>query len=390
MKNKIQSICVVFIIFFSLQAFAQDNLLSDSSIIAYSENENASFISSLHSVINANRGISYFSVLPVFNPVERILPLKSGEGLDGNLFEGNLDMCFSVFKGKRSTNYFWQTTNLSFRYKPSIRLAFDFSDNYLLPTNQKIGGQIEKVLWENYTNRNVFTRRKLTYDKNDLLKWEGSKIPLNIISVTICGMHYSNGLVLQNIFSDSTKMRNNYQSGYFSTNYIQTMFMFSRLTDKLLSAGVGYQFDVQSIPAQLNRYGEHRILLQLQSVSKPRTAWFNLIPSLRSLKITDSKSNRQFVFKRLWQHRARLESEYIIGNLSNFNRSSDYRFAIHLYYEILPLRSKSVGFMIHAYYGRDYLNIRYDDVVYAVMGGVTLSLDKLIMPRFNANKYLVK
>jgi hypothetical protein len=158
----------------------------------------------------------------------------------------------------------------------------------------------------------------------------------------------------------------------------------------LLTGGLGYQFDLGGMPEQTNRYGQNRILLILQSRSKPRTAFFNIIPKLRTIKEIDINTGKSYTLKRLWEHRVRIESDYILGNLDDFHRSQNYRFGVHFYYEILPLRSRSIGAIFHAYYGRDYLNIRYDDIVLGIMGGLTLSINKYNSPQFSAKDYIVK
>ena len=45
-----------------------------------------------------------------------------------------------------------------------------------------------------------------------------------------------------------------------------------------------------------------------------------------------------------------------------------------IFAEYNPPTLKTLGFMIHLYQGRDYLNIRYDDPVFIIQGGLTISL----------------
>ena len=81
-----------------------------------------------------------------------------------------------------------------------------------------------------------------------------------------------------------------------------------------------------------------------------------------------------------YQLHFKLKGEVITDNLNEFkpnlNNSNKYRSGIHLFSELRPLRYRSIGFMLHGYYGRDYLNIRYDDIVVSIQAGITFSLQK--------------
>jgi len=67
-------------------------------------------------------------------------------------------------------------------------------------------------------------------------------------------------------------------------------------------------------------------------------------------------SSRQLAF--------RSELEYILGDLSKFDGSNKYRVGIHGYLTYVPSTTNEIGFIIHAFWGSDYLNIRFDDVVF--------------------------
>jgi len=360
----------------------------DTTLLSYDFNEDKTFYSALQNIINGNQPLTYFAVQPLFLSVERPIPLQQYEGRFGYLFEANMELNYPINISKSSDNYFLQTSRISFRYDPALRLTAD--DNLMLmPTNQKVGFEIDKILFENCSGNAIFSKQNHEIDYETLTKWRNSKTPIQMLYAEFTAMHYSNGLLFTGVYLDTTLKRNNYQNGFFTTNYVQLMFVYSSFNKKLLTAGIGYQEDFIPMIEMYNRYGQHRIIFLFQSRSKPRTAWFNLIPRLRAIKENDLESQKNYTLKRLWEHRLRLEGEYILGNLSDFNRSQEYRLGVHFYYEISPLRSKSVGFMFHAYYGRDYLNIRYDDIVFAIMGGFTLSLNKYHAPRFKTNDYIL-
>lgn len=387
-KNYNISLFICFILFGFHKSFAQD-AAKDTILYSYSNNDHKIFYTALQTIITGNQPISYFSLVPAFYPVERPLTLRPEEGQAGYLFEGSFDQAYTLFQGRSNSGYFLQTSRFSFRFAPTLRLTLD-KYLYLLPTNQKVGGQIDKVLWDNHSSNIVYQKNGKSVAYDDLTAWNRSNRPVKMIYMSITGMHYSNGLMLTKVYLDSAHTRNNYQSGYFSSNYFNAMFYYSYFNKKLLTSGLGYQFDFTGIPEQWNRYGEHRILLMLQSRSRPRTAYFNFIPRMRTLYEKDIVNGKVYTLKRLWEHRIRIESEYILGNLSNFQRSSDYRFCMHFYYEILPLRSRAIGALLHAYYGRDYLNIRYDDIVFGIMGGLTLTFNKYMPPRFSQKDYVVR
>lgn len=58
------------------------------------------------------------------------------------------------------------------------------------------------------------------------------------------------------------------------------------------------------------------------------------------------------------------EFEFITGDLSVFPHDSKYRVGWHTYFTYMPSVTNEIGFMAHSFLGRDYLNIRFDDVVF--------------------------
>ena len=101
-------------------------------------------------------------------------------------------------------------------------------------------------------------------------------------------------------------------------------------------------------------------------------------------RLTFSYDYRTVRFNEAYEHHFRLESDYIFGNLDRFspnlvNDANKYRFNVKAMYEFAPKNHYSVGYFISAYYGRDYLNIRFDDIIFSVQAGITLNLNKLIL-----------
>ena len=68
--------------------------------------------------------------------------------------------------------------------------------------------------------------------------------------------------------------------------------------------------------------------------------------------------------------------EYIVGDLSNYPYENKYRFGCHAYLTYMPSTTNEVGFLIHGYTGRDYLNIRFDDIVFIGELGLYMRINK--------------
>jgi hypothetical protein len=80
--------------------------------------------------------------------------------------------------------------------------------------------------------------------------------------------------------------------------------------------------------------------------------------------------------------------EYILGNMSNFDRSKKNRFGIHFYSEIDFAKSRTTGIVFHLYHGRDYLNIRYDDIITGGNIGLSFNLMKYKPPRQKSSSFI--
>jgi hypothetical protein len=71
----------------------------------------------------------------------------------------------------------------------------------------------------------------------------------------------------------------------------------------------------------------------------------------------------------------RSEFEYIIGDLPNFTGNNKYRLGWHNYFTYMPAVTNDIGFIIHTYLGRHYLNMRFDDIVFAAGAGLYVKLN---------------
>jgi len=360
-------------------------------ITIFDETPDTSIYDGMHQIITANWPISYVSPLLLkYKPLRpRTVDLQFGEGQKGYILEGVTDLQFLLGQGRPTHNHFWQTLRFTVRYAPAVRMTFDNSSN-LLPTNQKIGLQFDKVLWDSYTKNTIFhiKNNALEIEKHNF--WKEKTVPLHMVYITGFAMHYSNGQpegVWYN--NDPSFNRNDYISGDFSTNILSLSLTYAKFYHNMFAANLGYQNDAnwfgpfQYIPEQKKRYGHHRLTGFLQYLTKPVGHPIG-IHSL--VKGTDGKN---YSVNRRWEWKFRSDWELILGNLDNFptgDNNKKYRMNTHLYIEGMPLRSRSLGYLFHFYYGRDYFNIRYDDPVFAYMFGLSLKLKKFRNPRFDPDK----
>jgi hypothetical protein len=296
----------------------------------------------------ANRKQSYLSVLPFTTSIKkRRIPTLQGEGKgDFQLLEAFINLSYPLFYGNKSYNKM-----ISLEYTANFRMTLDDSKP-LTPGSNHIGLSLYKILNHNYG-----------------VNHRGVNV-LNFYSTRIQLKHYSNGQNPGFYYFDpnnNNNYRNSYLSGDFSTNYLWleiTKGTYNSIGSLHQITG-GYRYDLGTNEStfaytkeQENSYGRHRLNFSY-----------------------DYRTER---FGKKYEHHFRIDSDYIIGNLSKFNSnllndSKKYRFSFKGMYEFAPKNHYSVGYFVSAYYGRDYLNIRYDDIIFSLQAGITLSLDKLIL-----------
>lgn len=369
---------------------AQKNTVALPSVQLFEETPDTSVYKVMQNLISANWNIQYVSpMLLRFVPLQprRQGGLRFGEGQNGYILEGVTDMQFPIAQGRSSANHFWQTLRINLRYAPAVRMTKDNSSN-LLPTNQKIGFQIDKVLWDNATGNNLFKHTNFAYDLSRQ-NWPAKKKPLKMLYFTGVAMHYSNGQP-EGVWLDNNAAlnRNDYIKGDFSTNIMHANFTYTRLSQSVFSVNMGYQRDANwfgpfyFIEEQRYRYGQHRLTGYIQYITAPKKNPFGATMSYRNYE-----NDSVYCIDRKWEWKLRYEWEYIMGSLRNypFKNGGQYRYNSHLYIEGMPLRSRSVGYLLHLYYGRDYFNIRYDDPVFGIMAGISLKLHRFKNPLYNFN-----
>lgn len=342
-------------------------------------------------VWTSNQQPSYITFFPAIRPISpRRTPvsngetrdgLYNGEGMNGYILEGNLDNTFTLKTGSPQSNHTNRTRRWTVNVGINLRMAKD-SSSPVLPISIRIGIGHEKVLWDSHTR--IRWRKKTLQFTSE--KWMDSCQALTVFSYAFRAQHYSNGQY-GSIFLDNQRTRNNYASGDFSTNYLSAMVYATRLraNRSMITGGLGYQRDGQFIspfdffPEQTYRYGQNRVLTMLQYRFKPFNDLFSS-GSYFCWKDTDTTGMPTYKVYAKQEASLRLELEYILGNMSLFPRDQKARLGGHVYLQWSKVHWRTLGFIVHLYAGRDYMNIRYDDIIFTAQAGITLSLDKYIPP----------
>ncbi|PCJ63947.1 MAG: hypothetical protein COA58_15055 [Bacteroidetes bacterium] len=353
-------------------------------------NDDSSVYTGMQSILLGNAPISYITMFPSYTSVKkRALALRDGEGADGYLLEGNIDLVFPIAMGRNQMKHWKQTTKLSFRYNPGIRMTLG-SSNPIYPTNQKVGFMGEWIFWNSHVKKSIKKYDPYYYVNKD--NWKATTTPLKMANLEVSVMHFSNGQPPGTVYSDSFgNFRNDYISGDFSTNYVNIKAVFSNLSgNNLFSMSLAGQRDMSFggafnfNDAQIKKYGQWRLQNSMQIRFKPKNT-----KSLK--KWEDPVKGKVYRLPRNFiAYRIRLENEWILDNdLSEFQGSNKYRYSGHLFFEMNPLNYRAVGVIIHAFYGRDFFNIRYDDVVIGGGVGLSFTLSKYYPPRFDSKQILL-
>jgi hypothetical protein len=289
-----------------------------------------------------------YLTFPIIKPVkERALELVEGEGKNGYFLEGNFAYRFIAVKGKYYSPALVQRMRLTFDVGLTPRLTQDKSAP-LLPVNNRFGPGLDFLV----------TSLKGLEKNNFVSAWLTAQLH-----------HYSNG-ESDSFFIDDPVKRNNYTGGDFSTNYFRIMLNIGRNSEQgsMIKVGVGYQQEVSGsgVFAQSSElyhfYGNKRWLGDFQFTKRPRL----VVRNIRNRNLPDGET---VSIQRQRQVSFRTELEFIQGDLSNFEGDNKYRLGWHNYLTYMPSITNEIGFIIHTFLGRDYLNIRFDDVVFLAAAG---------------------
>ncbi|MDT0690064.1 hypothetical protein RM549_09735 [Salegentibacter sp. F188] len=312
----------------------------------------------------ANMPISTASAITngVFPIQDRRVPMKDNEGESNDyLLEADLYLSYPLIYGRKeygvASN---KLARIAFDYGVNFRMLYDNSSP-VTPPSQKPGLSYQMNLYNNYSKWFGSSWKKNSKDSIYRLK-PGKN--LTFVNFLFKVQHYSNGQSGDSIYiePESGLERNNYRDGDFSTNYLYfqtTLGKYHVGYKNLHQLSVGYRWDWGSSDGtfaysggQDFKYGRNRLTLIYDYRSSPRQD----IP---------------------WHFRA--DFNYIIGDLGEFQANIDsdkkYRTGAKLFFALTPKYHRSVGYFVSTYYGRDYLNIRYDDIVFVFRIGLSLSLD---------------
>lgn len=329
-----------------LKGYAQDTTLSAAASTKAPPGPNAA-MERYHDLLRYHDPLMYIA-FPVIEPVEdRALPLENGEGKDGYWLEGNFAYRFALYQGKYYSYPLLQRLRPTVDVQLTPRLTRDQSSP-LLPFNNKIGLGVDLLL----------------SSLEGLKKETGTTV-----WTTFQLHHYSNGQA-DSFFVEGPVQRNNYRSGDFSTNYWRgALYIASSGPKNIVSGSLGYQEDLDlggplaRNPELYHYYGEQRVQASFQITKQSRvvnTTYVNRAAG--SDELVNVQLRRQLMF--------RTELEYIISGLSKFDRDNKWRLGWHNYLTYMPSLSNEVGFLLHTYLGRDYLNIRFDDIVFVGEAGL--------------------
>lgn len=326
------------------EGYAQDSTQATSTLNRPGPNAG---MERYHELLRYHDPLMYIA-FPVIEPVEdRVLPLENGEGKDGYWLEGSFAYRFALYQGKYYSYPLLQRLRPTVDVQLTPRLTRDQSSP-LLPFNNKIGLGVDLLL----------------SSLEGLKKETGTAV-----WTTFQLHHYSNGQA-DSFFIEGPVLRNNYRSGDFSTNYWRgALYIASSGPKTIVSGSLGYQEDLDlggpfgRSPELYHYYGEQRVQASFQLTKQPRvvnTTYVNRATG--GDELVNVQLRRQLMF--------RTELEYIISGLSKYTRDNQWRLGWHNYLTYMPSLSNEVGFLLHTYLGRDYLNIRFDDIVFVGEAGL--------------------
>jgi hypothetical protein len=340
-------LCIISILIIpDSQICAQKNLWPDTPVNALSIND-FEYLNRKNNLYNEllkyHDPLLYVCPFPHFNPVKkRSIELQNGEGKKGYWLEGQLSHRFVLYKGKYYKKTFLRKIRVTLDVGFLLRMTRD-SSSPLLPTNNDVG------LGADYLISNINNIENLKKPK----VWIKAQIH-----------HYSNGQS-NPFYFNSTIKRNNYSNGDFSTNYFQAVLHAAKKTKSgnLTTLAAGYQRELNIgkplifSPELIYSYGRNRLLLNFQWIQEP------------VYKVISKDNISSFIIRRQFGYRT--EFQYILdNNLSRYPYNKKYRTGWHNYFYYMPWVTNEVGFIFHTYIGRDYLNIRFDDIITTFQLGI--------------------
>jgi hypothetical protein len=399
----------------------QDTTREERFQSRYFANSQKTIYAVVQQAMKAKDPTFYFNYAQTRQLTVPVPDFRAPEELSGSILEMRLAKRFVIFKGTDAKSYDFMllskiSVNFDFVYRVGKREDSDIEDNPGLPLNTKFGVTLfehafllsgkrdeqEASQWGKYRKKKkVWTADPPAFDTDKIGERFFTKETLKMLVARADLMHYSNGQDSGAfVYTAGMPVRNDYISGNFSTNYSHVMLSFIQVTkqNRLLDMTLGLRNDFQLTkwltydPNQIERYGVCRLNTHLQY----RTGPINFLGiKLRDrefirqkgkihqakeqsadqsvVKALESKPTSKKTVKGLFDWAFTLSSEHI---LDHTDRLPDNRSGFTFETELVPLYVESVGFTFSAYYGRDYLNIRYDLPVFLWRFGLTFQIDR--------------
>lgn len=338
---------------------------------------------------------------------KRSIELNEGEGANGplQLLEANLGFRIPLAMGRKSSVARWRRMRFTFDYAANFRMTLDNSKP-LTPWSNRVGFGYDFNFWDNYS-KEKWAWKQGCIDENHPIDVPNATKDLNSMNLRVLIHHYSNGqpegfYYYPDAPLDSVRKRNDYTSGDFSTNYLDILLSWNSVNispknpkrkHEMITWSIGYRWDIGSADGlfaysaeQNNSYGRHRFRAEFD---------YRTGPWSRNTSKWTQQGNECYLMKRTFELHWRTAFEVITDrDLGNFQANlltsngdldqRNFRWNVRSQIELAPMNSRALGFMLMAYYGRDYLNIRYDDIVWSVQLGLTFHLNKFFPTTWNS------
>lgn len=380
---------ILFVILFQLPIWlclAQSQ--TPSSITRYTSLNDTNTFVQIKELWKVNQDFTYIT-FPIIKPLgERKIELQQKEGKQGYKFEANLNFRLPLIKPNENSCRFLHLTRFTLDYHSNFRMTAD-SSSPLTPPTQEVGLGLDLNIWNNKQSAisSLFGKNKIKEDNSI-----GS---LKSFSITLQAHHYSNGqppgFFIYN--EDKSQVRNDYSKGDFSTNFIKVSGLYNILTPKnnLWSLYLWGRFDgrfygFEFTPDQQYRFGQNRAGASIDFLSKPQ---------LRKKTKVWIQNDQKLKIRKAYVFQARLSVETIIGKLHLFEpnliaSNQPFRTNLKLDLRFQPLNASSISFYSKFYLGRDYLNIRYDDIVWTAQLGISVPLNRFSIPRWESKNAFIE
>ncbi len=333
----------------------------------------------LYKVINRDlnelRSPSYLTPFPSFNNLEEPKPtLDTLEGKEGFLLDVQINLKFPTVEKR----YFGDDNPKDNKIRPLFgysRFYIDYGfatriaryseslSNPSLPITNRYGVRLDRLIFLKYSKDGDTKFKDQTYQDVWCTAEESTietpnEMSYQFMYFSIYLHHYSNGQGT-GVLREPERTRNNYITGDHSTSFFRPTIGYQVHRGERSHSWIelGYQKELGDTTTffafpieQENNYGRNRFYFMFQHLGN--IDWF------------------------LEYWKLRFEYSHIIGPMGNFPYEKKYRGGLHIYADFPFKFSPGLGFMVHYYRGRDYLNIRYDNPVEVIAAGISLAIGR--------------